>query len=138
MIVDTKSLQIIATAHGRGREHDFKLFKRSHCPCHAGLELLGDGGYQGVKKLIENSRTPHKRWRGRVLTVEQRLENKCLAGERVVVENVIRRLKVFSGVEGNVSSSTQAVWVAVESDRGVVQRGLTGQIMTFAGGLLSA
>ena len=95
MIVDTKSLQIIATAHGRGREHDFKLFKRSHCPCHAGLELLGDGGYQGVKKLIENSRTPHKRWRGRVLTVEQRLENKCLAGERVVVEHVIRRLKVF-------------------------------------------
>ena len=48
-----------------------------------------------MKKLIENSRTPHKRWRGRVLTIEQRLENKCLAGERVVVENVIRRLKVF-------------------------------------------
>jgi len=95
VIVDARSLQIIATAHGRGREHDFKLFKRSHCPCHAGLELLGDGGYQGVKKLIENSRTPHKRWRGRVLTIEQRLDNRELASERVVVENVIRRLKVF-------------------------------------------
>ena len=95
MIVDTKSLQIIATAHGRGREHDFKLFKRSECACHAGLELLGDGGYQGVKKLIVNSRTPHNRWRGRVLTAEQRLENRELASERVVVENVIRRLKVF-------------------------------------------
>ena len=95
MIVDAKSLQIIATAHGKGREHDFKLFKRSGCACHAGLELLGDGGYQGVKKLVEDSRTPHKRWRGRALTVEQRLENRELASERVVVENVIRRLKVF-------------------------------------------
>ena len=88
-------MRIIATAHGKGREHDFKLFKRSDCACHASLELLGDGGYQGVKKIILNSRTPHKRWRGRVLTVEQQLENKCLASERVVVENVIRRLKVF-------------------------------------------
>jgi DDE superfamily endonuclease len=94
-MVDARSLQIIATAHGKGREHDFKLFKRSHCPCRVGLELLGDGGYQGVKKLVENSRTPHKRWRGRALTVEQRAENKSLASERVVVENVIRRLKVF-------------------------------------------
>ena len=95
MIVDARSLQIIATAHGKGRGHDFKLFKRSQCQCRAGLELLGDGGYQGVKKLVENSRTPHKCWRGRVLTAEQRLENKGLAGERVVVENVIRRLKVL-------------------------------------------
>ena len=95
MIVDARTLQIIATAHGRGREHDFKLFKRSQCQCRSGLELLGDGGYQGVKKLITNSRTPHKRWRGRVLTAEQRADNKSLASERVVVENVIRRLKVF-------------------------------------------
>ena len=57
--------------------------------------MLGDGGYQGVKKTTLNSRTPRKRWRGRVLTAEQRLENRELAGERVVVENVIRRLKVL-------------------------------------------
>ena len=80
MIVDTKSLQIIATAHGKGREHDFKLFKRSGCACHAGLELLGDGGYQGVKKLVENSRTPHKRWWGRALTVKQRIGSWRVSG----------------------------------------------------------
>jgi hypothetical protein len=40
VIVDARTLSIVATAHGQGREHDFKVFKRSGCPCHAGLEVF--------------------------------------------------------------------------------------------------
>lgn len=58
-------------------------------------ELLGDSGFQGVEKLHAKSRTPYKRGRGRRLSDEQRAENAALARERVVVENVIRCLKVF-------------------------------------------
>ena len=59
-------------------------------------ELLADSGYQGLAKLHAKSRTPHKRWRKTIpLTEAQRAHNTALASERVLVENVIRRLKVF-------------------------------------------
>jgi hypothetical protein len=60
------------TACGKGREHDFRLFKRSAMRLHRDTELLADSGYQGVAKLHAKSRTPHKRWRGRAL--ERRAE----------------------------------------------------------------
>jgi hypothetical protein len=93
--VDKATRRILAVACGKGREHDFKVFKRSGLRLHRDSELLADSGYQGVAKLHAKSRTPHKRWRGRVLTQEQRAENKALASERVLAENVIRRLKIF-------------------------------------------
>lgn len=59
-------------------------------------ELLGDRGYQDLAKLHAKSRMPYKCWRKAVpLTEEQRAHNTALAGERVLVENDIRRLKVF-------------------------------------------
>lgn len=87
---------ILAAACGKGREHDFRLFKRSRLRVRPDTELLADSGYQGLAKLHARSRTPHKRWRKTVpLTKEQRAHNTALASERVLVENVIRRLKVF-------------------------------------------
>lgn len=82
-------------AVGRGREHDFGLFKRSQVRPHPETECLGDRGYQGLKKRHARSRTPHKRTRRKELTREQRWENRRLASARITVEHVIRRLKVF-------------------------------------------
>ena len=63
---------------------------------HPHTELLADSGFQGVAKLHARSRTPHKRWRkAKPLSAEQKAHNTALARERVLVENVIRRLKVF-------------------------------------------
>ena len=95
MIVEQKSKRIISVRVGRGREHDFRVCKRSKCAAHlnAATELLGDSGYQGVKELHEKSRTPYKRSKKKPLTKEERLFNKKLSRERVVVEHVIRRLK---------------------------------------------
>lgn len=94
--MDKATGTILAAACGKGREHDFRLFKRSRLRVRPDTELLADSGYQGLAKLHAKSRTPYKRWRKAVpLTEEQRAYNTALASERVLVENVIRRLKVF-------------------------------------------
>jgi DDE superfamily endonuclease/Helix-turn-helix of DDE superfamily endonuclease len=93
--VDRASGRIVAAACGKGRTHDFRLFKRSRLRLHPATALLADSGYQGVAKLHAKSRTPFKRWRGRALSEGQKAHNRALAGERVLAENVIRRLKVF-------------------------------------------
>lgn len=75
--------------------HDFALYRRSKGEPHESLELLGDSGYQGLRKLHEKSRTPQKKPRKSELTDEQKQSNRELAQRRVVVEHVIRSLKIF-------------------------------------------
>jgi IS5 family transposase len=72
-----------------------RVFKESQIRLRFTTELVGDSGYQGIKKFHEKSRTPHKGWRKRPLTKEQRTENRLLSKVRIVVEHVICRLKVF-------------------------------------------
>ena len=94
--IDKATGTILAAACGQGREHDFRLFQRSQLRPHPSTELLADSGYQGLTKRHPNRRTPHKRRRKTIaLTPEQQAHNRALASERVLVENVIRRLKVF-------------------------------------------
>lgn len=64
-MVDQCTKQIICTAHGRGREHDFNLFKNSKVKMLAKVECLADKGYQGLKKFHANSHTPKKSAEGR-------------------------------------------------------------------------
>ena len=86
---------MLCTAHGRGPVHDFALYKQSKVEVHGSLELLADSGYQGLSKLHEKSRTPHKKPRKGELSGEQKRSNRELARRRVVVEHVIRSLKIF-------------------------------------------
>lgn len=48
VVVDRKTRQILCVAIGPGREHDFKLYKRSKLAVHKASELLADKGYQGT------------------------------------------------------------------------------------------
>ena len=94
--MDKQSGRIVALACGKGREHDFKLFKRRRPRLHEKSEVLADSGYQGLAKFQPKCRTPHKRRRKTIaLTNPQRAHNRQLASERVGVEHAIRRLKVF-------------------------------------------
>ena len=95
MVINGANRQVICTAHGRGPTHDFALYKRSRIEPHETLEMLADSGYQGLSKLHAKSRTPHKKPRKAELTDEQRQRNRELASRRVVVEHVIRSLKIF-------------------------------------------
>jgi hypothetical protein len=89
------SKQIIDTRFAKGARHDFSLYKHSKAELPEVVECLADSGYQGLLELHENSRTPFKKPKGGELTAEQKEFNKQLAKERVVVEHIIRHLKIF-------------------------------------------
>jgi DDE superfamily endonuclease len=94
-VVDGRSKELICTAHGLGTTHDFALYKQSRLELHESLEVLADSGYQGLSKLHELSRTPKKKSNKRQLTKDERRANRELSRRRIVVENVIRSLKIF-------------------------------------------
>ena len=86
---------IICTAHGKGREPDFRLFKNSKVRLKGNIDCLGDLGYQGIHKLHGKSRIPKKKPRRGKLTCEDKKSNQELAKIRVLGEHVHRRLKIF-------------------------------------------
>ena len=57
--------------------------------------MLADGGYRGMQKLHAHVELPNRKTKRRPLTKEQKKENRELASQRVVVENVIGLLKRF-------------------------------------------
>jgi hypothetical protein len=79
----------------KGREHDFALFKRTHLPLHTLIKVLADKGYQGLQNLHANSQTPTKKLRKQALSKADKQVNTKLAKERIGVEHVIRKLKVW-------------------------------------------
>jgi len=95
LVADGRTRQIVATAFCAGKTHDFKLFGQSRTAMPAQTECLADSGYQGLAERHPNSRTPHKRRRKQPLTPEQRAQNRQISRERLLVEHIIRSLKVF-------------------------------------------
>lgn len=94
-MIDGRTREVICTAHGRGTTHDFALYKQSKLSLDAGLELLADSGYQGLAELHGKSRTPKKKPKKGQLTKTEKRANRELARLRIVVEHVIRSLKIF-------------------------------------------
>ena len=93
--MNQKRLEIIATAFAAGSTHDFHLFKESRTGMSAHICSLADAGYVGIGSVHENSRIPAKKSKLHPLTQEQKAENHQLSSQRIFVENVIRRLKIF-------------------------------------------
>ena len=64
------------------------------------IKIQADSGYQGIKKLHENSETPRKKSKNKPLTKEDKAYNRRISSERIGIEHVNRRLKrfrIFSG-----------------------------------------
>ena len=95
VIIELKTKRIMCLRHGKGRMHDFKLFKKSKVKLPKVVKLLADKGYQGILKIHENSEIPIKKPRGKKYTEEQKKYNRELGRIRVAVENVNRCLKIF-------------------------------------------
>lgn len=106
MIVDLSSKRILATGIGHGKTHDLTLLRQSvlhpngsnrqNEVCLApNLCLMADSGYQGLEKDHAFTRIPHKKPRMKVLSPQQIAENRALAKQRILVEHVIRSLKIF-------------------------------------------
>lgn len=95
VVVDQTNGQIICTAFGVGRVHDFRLFKTSQVAFVESQLCLADKGYQGIAKLHTLSCTPTKKPRGADLPQIERQHNRLLASLRVVGEHLNRKLKIF-------------------------------------------
>jgi DDE superfamily endonuclease len=94
-MADLNTEKILATDFGNGSEHDFQLFKNSRCILASETCLLADAGYQAVLALHSNSRTPAKKSKLHPLSREQKISNRALSRKRILIENIIRRLKIF-------------------------------------------
>jgi IS5 family transposase len=95
LVINQATLEIICAAIGKGREHDFKIFKHSKINAVPRIQAIADKGYQGIKDYHNNSKTPHKKPRNSQLSAEKKRENRDLAKLRIKVEHVIRCLKIF-------------------------------------------
>lgn len=94
-MVEKKNKKIICTNHCRGKTHDFKLFQRSKLKIRKKSILELDLGYRGVEKMHENVRIPKKKSKYHPLTKKDKKRNFKISRSRVIVEHVIRRIKIF-------------------------------------------
>jgi hypothetical protein len=87
--------EVICVHVDKGRKHDYRVFKESRLPILESTEVQLDSGYQGIQKKYSNSKIPYKGKKKCPLTKQQKKENHKLSSTRVVVENIIRTLKIF-------------------------------------------
>jgi hypothetical protein len=95
VVVDKKRKKILYVLVSKGREHDFKLFKRSNIEFYELTEVLGDRGYQGLQHFHTHSQTPQRKPPKQPLSKAAKKANRELASLRITVEHVIRDLKIF-------------------------------------------
>ncbi|MGG6270325.1 transposase [Leptolyngbya sp. AN10] len=80
-----------ATVAHPGPKADIRLFQQQQSQFRTTQTFAGDKAYQGA----ERTRTPHKKPRGRELSEAQTEANRIFAGERIVIEHLMRHLKIF-------------------------------------------
>jgi DDE superfamily endonuclease/Helix-turn-helix of DDE superfamily endonuclease len=95
VLIDRDTGQVICLYFGKGRQHDFKLFQAFGVHLHPDTQGLQDKGYQGIQNLHHKSLLPIKKPKGGKLNREQKVQNRELARERIGIEHVNRRFKVF-------------------------------------------
>ena len=96
VIVNKSTGIILCTAEGFGKTHDFALYKNSiGCRVLDRIKAQTDSGYQGITAIHHNSETPKKKPRGGTLTNEEKKENRRISRERILIENINAKIKVF-------------------------------------------
>ena len=95
LLVNKKNKKIIATHFCNGKTHDFELYKRSKLKFTRTTQIDLDLGYKGIEKLHSQVRIPKKKSKYHPLTKKELASNKRIARSRILVEHVIRRLKIF-------------------------------------------
>jgi len=99
IVICLLTLTILSVGVGKGRQHDFSVFKSSRLLLHPDAVLLADLGYQGMHKHHPNSTLPIKMKKGQLLSAEDKAHNKALSKQRIFIEHVNRRCKIFKIVK---------------------------------------
>src|SRR4028118_1662681 len=76
LIINQKDKSVICTKVGKGRQHDFWIYKNSKINVVQEVQVLADKGYQGIERCHTNSCIPYKKPCQGKLTSEQRQHNK--------------------------------------------------------------
>ena len=95
LVINQINLEIICYVNALGKCHDFKIFKKSKLPLHEKIRCLVDKGYQGIKKIHKLSDIPYKKSKNKELTEEEKVYNRQINRERITIEHVNRKLKIF-------------------------------------------
>ena len=111
LVIQQKTGLIVCLVNGKGKTHDFKLFKNSGVKFGTLMKVLADKGYQGIAKIHQLSETPIKKKsgcgtrrrtarlsapsKGKKLSKEEKKYNRQLNRLRITVEHINRRLKIF-------------------------------------------
>ena len=92
-----KSGRIVDVREGRGKEHDFSLFKRTiGSDIHEEIPICTDLGYMGIAKLHANSIIPRKESKHHPLSEKDKAYNKRLGRKRIIVEHINAKIKKLS------------------------------------------
>lgn len=94
-MADRKTKKIICTSFLKGRNHDFKLFKESKVHLCSLTKMQADTGYQGLQKIHANTEMPKKKSKKHPLSKADKQQNRVISSERVLIENIIREIKIF-------------------------------------------
>jgi transposase len=82
-----------------GRTHDLTLVRQSGLLSRlpAAVTVIADAGFDGLANNLPDHSvaTAHKAQRNHPLTLDHKLANRLLSGERIIVENVFAHLKHF-------------------------------------------
>ena len=92
LIVTSDGLEIVDVILGvLGPKSDITLFREPQHHLSSEQKYLGDKAYVGAARTM----TPMKKPRNGALTGEQKDENRAISKQRIFVEHLIRRLKIF-------------------------------------------
>ena len=95
-MVNKRTQEIICAAEDCGKTHDFKLYKDTiGGRVLESIKAQMDSGYQGIAEIHKNSETPEKKPKGGELTEEEKAENRRISRERILIENINAKFKVF-------------------------------------------
>ena len=72
IVVNKKTKEIVCTEFANGKKHDFRMFKESGIKIKKEIKVIVDTGYQGIKKLHEESDLPKKNSKKNKLSKEDK------------------------------------------------------------------
>lgn len=85
----------MALNFGRGRSHDIKILKESNLKICEQITVNVDSGYLGILRIHGNSLLPKKKSKNKPLSKLDKRNNNKLSSQRVFIEHVIGKLKIF-------------------------------------------
>ena len=86
---------ICAIRFGKGKSHDFEMYKSANFNLSDELEVNVDSGFQGIQHLHARVELPQKASKKNPLTKQQKVKNTKKASKRVPVEHTNRKCKIF-------------------------------------------